>query len=183
MISILIVIACAALYAVKGGQHGRFKRMGGNALGISYDSKGNPIGKLHLDQRIYQFLTDGKTISTLGFSLLCLNPLAGLAWLVGVAPSMGEEAGAVGGYKGNWRPEGATWGWKRGLQRGVFLGAMLALALNDTLMIIAGASFPLCYFLGISIQQYRTGKIIADWHLAEWIYGAVVGVALAYHLI
>ncbi|MCP5916232.1 hypothetical protein NL317_29875, partial [Klebsiella pneumoniae] len=82
---------------------------------------------------------------------------------IGVSPSMGEEAGAVGGYKGGWGeyvdyPEfGSMYGVKKALQRGVFTTAALAIVLNAPLLLIFGALMPVAYYVGISIEQYRSG--------------------------
>jgi hypothetical protein len=119
---------------------------------------------------------------------IAAGAIAALGWLAGVAPKMGRIAGDIGGYRGNWdadqkpypKKEGkaaAIEGWKAGLQRGVFMGAMLALTTGNLWFIIAGATFPACVFVGISIQQKITRKTLADWHWYEVIFGAVIGTA------
>jgi hypothetical protein len=182
MFYILLAIAASALlYAVKGGQHGTVRRYIAARAGLKFDSAGEPYD-MSITQAVLWRVLDGKIVSSVGFGILTLNPVAGLCWLIGVAPSIGEEIGAIGGYKGNWRDEGQLWGWKRGVIRGVFLGALLALAMpaQSTALIVAGAAFPAAYFAGVSIGQARTGKTRPGWRLAEWIYGAVIGAAVAF---
>lgn len=112
-------------------------------------------------------------------------PLAMTLWLAAVSPKMGRIAGMIGGYKGNWdRDEQpyddpiesvmqAAEGWKQGLQRGVFIGAMMALLFWNPLPIIFGALFPATLWLGISIEQFRTKTVAASWIWHEFICGAV----------
>lgn len=171
MINIFLLIVCVAcLYAIKGGQH-------------------------HSLSNRLDFL-DGSYLSAFGFFLLCWaisagNPFyAGLCWFVANVPSMGEQAGGIGGYKGNWdddekpypdpakRRKAAVTGWKTGLQRGVFTGALLCIGTGVIPFIYAGALFPVAYWIGISIEQWRTGQTVASWRWAEWIYGGALGAAL-----
>lgn len=209
MIGIISIPICAILYAVKGGQHWRLRIAAERAAGISHDQDKHPIKPLTLWQRIVSRAMDGKVLSALGFGLLTvlvhaeyLGMMAGgpvyvlasgsavaflagvLAWLVAVAPSMGEEAGAVGGYKGAWGEYvtdgfGRSYGVKKAVQRGVFTGAVLALVFWHPAVLLAGATFPVAYFIGISIEQYRTKQAAASWHLAELIYGAAIGAGIA----
>lgn len=153
------IIAVSLLMRIKGGGHGFIRN--------------KTKGLLHK-------ALDGKILSTLGFFILCLfhygfgvSILAAIAWLAGVAPSIGEQIGAVGGYKRAWRPEGMLWGWKSGMMRGTYQGALLALATGNTMFIIAGALFPLAYFIGVSLKQLIHDR--DDWDYGEWIYGAILG--------
>lgn len=107
--------------------------------------------------------------------------------------SMGEEAGAVGRWGHAWgqyirvkdvdgeNPFGRSYGVKKALHRGVFLGALLTLATGFTPFILAGASFPLVYFLG-STLTYLIMKKPQSWTLAEPIYGAVIGIAAVFYV-
>lgn len=141
---------------------------------------------------------DGTNLSSVSFGLLCLiyvpwwqAILAAIGWRIGAAPSFGEEIGAIGGIKGNW-PSGRDswfgskivkvksdrlWGWISGALRGLFFGTCIALPTLNPWFIPLGATFPLCYFLGVSIEQIHKKKIQASWHWAEWIFGAVLGAA------
>lgn len=129
--------------------------------------------------------------------------LFALAWWIGVMMSMGEEAGAVGRWGHAWKQyiewmpelksvqifgrtlfeyrEGRAYGVKKAIQRGVFLGALLTLATAFPGFILAGASFPIAYFLGSSLT-FLTTKKPESWTGAEPIYGAIVGLAAAHYL-
>lgn len=166
------VLACSGLFAIKGGQHGPLiKKLIDRAWDHSF--------KLGW---IVEKATDGTLVSSVLFGILMGSPLAALAWLTGVCLSVGEEIGSIGGFRGNWRPEGRRWGWRAGVIRGVFLGAMLALAIPDhsTGLILAGAMFPLCAFIGVSLEQLRTGAVSVSWRWFEWIYGGVLGLGVVY---
>lgn len=163
------IFACAVLMRLKGGGHAGFVEWVATRSGSKF-----------LD-----LVLGAKFLSTVGFGLVCLlvgypwwqAVLGAFGWLCGVAPSVGEIIGSIGGYKGNWRIEGEKWGWKMGAQRGVFCGACIALALWNPAFIIAGAMFPLVYWIGVSIEQYRRGIVAAPWDWSEWFYGAVIGAA------
>lgn len=147
----LYALAFSALYAIKGGQHKH----------------------IPLLNRV-----DGKILSTLGAALF--SPVLAIGWLIGIAPSMGEEVGAVGGYRGGWGPYlekgfGRGYGVKKCLQRGVFMGAALALATGAEGLILVGATLPVAAFVGNSIQQIIDNEVRVDWHLHEFIYGAALG--------
>lgn len=127
----------------------------------------------------------GRIISAGAFGLMCMvaldhmrGLLGGVGWWLGNKMSMGEIAGAIGGLRGNWRHEGAEWGWKQGLQRGIFTGALISVALWNPAFVVAGASFPLAYWMGITIEQLRTRTIAVNWYLGEIIFGAFLGGAL-----
>lgn len=119
--------------------------------------------------------------------------LFGLAYWAVNTMSMSEEVSAAGGYKGNW-PDGRdswfgskaltwikndrVWGWASGGLRGAFIGACLALCSWNPWFILAGASFPLCYYIGVSIRQFQTGQIEPKddaWAWGEWIWGGALG--------
>lgn len=108
-----------------------------------------------------------------------------LAWVIGVRVSLGEEAGAVGDYKGGWGPYidqgfGRLYGVKKALQRGIFMGALLTLATGYTPFIVAGASFPLVYFIGNSLGLLVLKE--RGWSLSEPLLGFVFGVAFHAYL-
>lgn len=160
----------AGLYAVKGGQLGRVP--GWN------DLRENSV--------VADVLLDGKPLSAIGFACLA-GPLAGLGWLAGVSPRMGRAVGNIGGYRGNWDAEEKPYegeearamaieGWKAGVQRGVFLGACIALATGNVAFIAAGALFPVTAYLGVSLMQFIKKKVDVDWVFHEIILGAVLGV-------
>jgi hypothetical protein len=187
-------ILCAILYAIKGGQHGRIKY----------------IAKLR-ENKIFDRLLDGKVLSTIGFFLLfgiyhsvLVGPavyefpffaalIASVGWLAGISPKMGRILGQIGGYRGNWdaneqlypaneRKAQAIEGWKSGVQRGVFMGAMLALTTDNLWFIVAGLLFPVTAFVGVSIQQYINKSYAADWHIHEYLFGFVIGLAFLFGL-
>lgn len=183
MIYFIAFALCALLYAIKGGHHGVLRRKIAKLAGTRFGPDNEPEDT-SIPQEILWTVMDGKIVSATGFGLLAylagfgfLFPAAG--WLLGVAPSVGEEIGAVGGIKGNWRAEGRVWGWKKGFIRGVFLGAMLAVAFDSTAFIWACAPFPIYSFIGVSIEQLRTGTVEASWRWHEWITGGAIGLALA----
>lgn len=184
MIYLISALLCAVLYSIKGGWHGRGRRFLSRLAGTKFGPDNEPFDMSIMQAALWSSL-DGKILSAAGFGALAYlagygfwAPAAG--WLLGVSPSIGEEIGAVGGIKGNWRPEGRKWGWKKGLIRGVFLGACLAVAFDNTVIIWACAPFPLYSFIGVSIQQLRTGQVKASWHWYEPIMGAAIGIALAF---
>lgn len=116
--------------------------------------------------------------------------MCALSWCL-IWSSMGEEAGAAGDYKEGWgqyvdsvRPDGRkafsrTYGIKKGIQYGCFFGAGMSMAMGSWCIWIAAATFPLCYFLGNSIQRYFSNGAVRGWQYAEPLYGAVVGLGYA----
>lgn len=143
----LAIPVCAILMLIKGGQHGFLRR-----------KVTNPY--------LYKML-DGKILSTLGFGLLCLcfmPPLlsltAALGWLLGVAPSIGEDIAEQ--RSGNWKPF---------FQRGTFMGASIALGCWNPAFILAGMLSPV--FLWISDKWSK------DWYVKEALEGAAIGLVLA----
>jgi len=136
---------------VKGGQHGFLR-----------NKIKNPV--LHR-------LLDGKILSTVGFGLLALFFVpywlaitAGIGWLLGVSPSIGEDIAAQ--RAGNWRGY---------FQRGTFLGASIALGLWNPAFILAGMSAPLCLWV--------SDKWSKDWYVMEALQGCAIGLAfLSYTL-
>ena len=116
---IIYMIVFSVLYAVKGGQH---KYIPG-------------VSALRKNSKIMDRFLDGKVVSTAGVFALGLwdmnfayGVMLGLAWLIAVSPSMGEEVGGTGGYRGAWGPYidrgfGRGYAVKKCIQRGVFAGA------------------------------------------------------------
>ena len=169
---------------IKGGGHGKIRR---EIVDFAEMVHGRTLAKI-IDR-----ILDGKVLSSLGFALVAFNPFAGLGWLLGVAPSIGEEIGAIGGYRGHWNYNDRdswflskyvgfrnirVWGAVSGLLRGLFMGLCLAITTLNPWFILAGASFPLAYFIGVSIRQRYERLIAVDWHLGEWIYGLILGIPL-----
>lgn len=107
-----------------------------------------------------------------------------LAWWIFVISSMGEEAGAVGDYTGGWGPYvehfDRKYGVKKALIHGISGGALLTIATGFIGFIFAGATFPICYFVGSSIYKFLHKQ--GSWAYAEPIYGAVFGIAAAYYI-
>lgn len=190
----IVSFIVAALYAIKGGWHGKWRIYLEHKAGIEHNADGSVFGDMSIPQYFVHSLLDGKVLSTVLYGLLIWalpvaeNPaLCALFWLLAVAPSMGEEVSAVGGYKGGWGPYiekefGRMYGVKKCLQRGVFMGAVLGLPFWDMGFVLAGALMPVIAFIGISIEQRRTGIVNASWHLHEPMIGFVLGLALAHAL-
>ena len=166
----------ALLYAVKGGWLGKWP----------------PFKKFRESRIIFDKLLDGKVLTFVGAFLFGLYffgldqwyqalLLAG-AWLLGVAPSMGEEAGAVGDYKGGWgdyvehsESFGREYGIKKAIQRGVFTTAPMVLVTGNVPLLVAGASMPIVYFVGNCFSRYVMKE--KGWAYSEVLYGAVIGLA------
>jgi hypothetical protein len=144
----LAIPACAILFAIKGGQHGFI------------------VNKYRDKNPVLNRILDGKVLSTVGFGLLCLFFVpwwlaitGALGWLLGVAPSIGEDIQAQ--REGNWKPF---------FQRGTFLGASITLGLWNPAFILAGMTAPLC--LWISDRRSK------EWWFYELAQGAVIGATL-----
>lgn len=140
---------------------------------------------------------DGSIVSSFLFAGLCAfyfpwwqALLCGVAWFAGNAPSIGEEIGAIGGYKGNWYSDrdswiggklvnwiksDKAWGWASCFLRGIYFGLCLALPTLNPWFVLAGATFPLAYFIGVSIQQRIENTARVGWPISEWLYGAIIG--------
>lgn len=179
----LILLAGALAMRIKGGGHGFLR---------------NKITNPALHRAL-----DGKILAASIFGCLCFSD--GFAWwqalmmaaafFAAMAPSIGEEIGAIGGIKGNWFSDRDSWfasqwfdvaddrlwGWVSGTARGIFSGILLALPALDPWFIAAGAAFAPCYFAGVSIEQVSTRILNPDWHLGEWIYGAVLVLPLLFN--
>lgn len=171
------IIICGALMRIKGGGLGHVRRW--------LEAKA-ALPEGFFRDALHKIL-DGGQLSAAGFLLLCVFLGAGwpvamlgaLGWWIGNKPSVGEIIGAIGGYKGTWHEftgeEGKWWGWKEGLKRGVFTGAMIALGLGHVPFILAGALFPVAVWVGVSVVQFYTGKVASSWFLFEIIWGAALG--------
>lgn len=210
------IIICAfftLLYAIKGGS--------GKTLFPWWK-------KLRETNAFTERLLDGKVISTIGAFLFGLvytahmvTPDGGafgvpeydldvmaaakfalIGWLAAVAPSMGEENGAIGrvghawGEYLEWMPkvkdidffgqtlfsysEGRMYGIKKGVQRGVWMGAMMAFALGSTVFIPYSLLYVPCVFIGQELYYRLTGK--DSWVLTEPLIGLFVfGLPIALH--
>lgn len=142
--TLFILTVCAASYAVKGGWLAKLFPK---------------VNKLRRSNLFYDTVLDGKFVATglmvfLGFVLyaeaqtrtaelgvpyyetdVIRGLLFGAAFILSVAPSMGEENGAIGRTGLCWGPYvdnpddfGRSYGIKKGIQRGVFIGAVMTLA-------------------------------------------------------
>jgi len=103
----------------------------------------------------------------------------GLAWLAAVAPSMGEEHGAIGTSRHGWGDYvehadsfGRIYGIKKGTQRGVWMGACMALATGFIPFIAFSLLFVPAVFIGQEIYYRITGN--DSWVLSEPLIGAFV---------
>lgn len=194
MTYLILGLICASLYSIKGGWHKPWRIYLEHKAGIEHDADGQVFGDMSIPQFIVHSLLDGKVASTILYGLLIwalpvsANPVfCALFWLLAVSPSMGEDVGAVGGYRGGWGPYidkgfGRMYGVKKCLQRGVFMGFVLGLPFWDIGFGLAGALLPIIAFISISIEQYRTGIVKASWHLHEPLIGFALGLALAHVL-
>jgi hypothetical protein len=167
--SFLIIVFFSMMYAVKGGSGNIFK---------NWDS-------IRARNEVLDRLLDGKVLSTLLIwsvvTALTANGWEGAkwaaAWLLAVTPSMGEEHGAIGRLKKSWGPYinkgfGRSYGIKKGLQRGVWMGACMAVATGFTPFLWASLLFVPTVFIGqeINWHLYQTN----GWRAAEPLIGAVV---------
>lgn len=102
-----------------------------------------------------------------------------LAWLIGVAPSMGEEAGGVGRWGKAWGPYiehfDRQFAIKKAVMRGVFTTAFMSVVLSNPWLLLAGSSFPLVYWLFQSVYWWLHKR--DSWAYAEIAYGAIIGAA------
>jgi len=143
---------------------------------------------------------NGKLISAYLFGFLCLlyydwniAVLMGFMWWIGNKPSMSEVVSAIGGYFGHWFQDRDAWvldfltswikneriwGVATGILRGAYTGICLALPSQNPWFILAGALFPVCYFIGVSIEQFYMKKTQVSWHWGEWIWYGVIGAAI-----
>lgn len=190
-IYLISIAVFAALYAIKGGSGPFFFS---NWRYVRYKN------------RFYDRLLDGKVISTIlaflfiaAFTanltdlqtaqdpavykiLLLPSLLFAAGWLLSVAPSMGEEHGAIGTSKGAWgpyidalRPDGfqyfgRTYGIKKGLQRGIWIGAIMAAFTGYLPFIFWSLAFVPAVFVGQEIWLRWRGS--NSWALSEPIIGA-----------
>lgn len=175
---IIYGLLCSLLCRIKGG-------------GILY--------RIRPDHGIINNILDGKIVSSLGYGALVMSAsspltgaLAGLGWLIWMAPGVGDYIGALGGAFGRWREAALLehwlidwmlpktpwiYGWLGTALRGAVFAIPLALALGSWYIIIAGAMMPVCYWLGITIRQVEQGVIAANWLYGEYLWGAVIGLA------
>lgn len=164
---------------------------------IAYMIKGGWLGKI---QAVHNFeqkswlngrIVDGKVLSTIIvflFGLFTVDFSEGfilsIAWLLAVAPSMGEEAGAIGRINRWWgeykdKQFTRSYGIKKGLQRGVWAGAMFSIALGTPALFvpILGLGFIATHFTMQEIY-FRIHKR-DSWAYAEPAYGALIGLCVA----
>lgn len=168
----------------------------GGLLGKIADALGKKLQwKAFRKNKIIDFIFDGNFLSAVlsgifvgHYTTWLVGLLFAGAWFIGWIVSLGEEIGAIGRFGKNWGPyvdwlgakAGRIFGWKKGLQRGVFLGACLSLAMYSVpfneLLIITCTLFPLIYFIGNDLY-YRVHK--ADsWFYSELLIGGAIGTVL-----
>lgn len=175
----IYAILCGILYAIKGGS-------------LVYFVKG--WDKIREESSILNFTLSSKVLSTVGAIIIgaigtgnvTQGVLIGLAWLVAVAPSMGEEHGAIGDYKGalpaymerSITVRGRKYDVKKGIQRGVWMGAAFTLVTGYTGFIVASLLFVPCVWVGQSLNRIILKT--SGWALAEPLIGVIViGMPLA----
>lgn len=187
---ILIVLLCSLSVRVKGGGHYPIRHFLEEKAGV-FREKGKIVNDdLSFLQLALVKSLDGKIWGSLMFAAAAWNPFAAIGFIVGMAPSIGEELGSIGGIKGYWNQDkrdswfGSAlikaedqrlWGWLSGILRGLFLGLCLAITTFNPWMLLAGGLFPVAYFIGISIQQIIENKVSVSWYLGELIHGAILG--------
>ncbi len=161
---VILPILFSLLYAIKGGQHKRIKYMP-DIDGTYLSSFFAGIVMFLYTQNVYML------------------PLFAVCWFVGNCLSIGEEIGGVGGYKGKWGPyveanRTTKSIWRASLMRGTFLGACLAVATANPLVILISALLPVVSYCSISITQYFKQQSRVDWVVYEFVYGFLIGVAI-----
>lgn len=195
MSDILVYLICGAvfavLYALKGGSGPHLFK---NWAYVREKSD------------FYDRLLDGKVISTiLAFitvalfttsfpdlqtaqdwgvvKILLMTPaLFALGWLVSVAPSMGEEHGAIGTSQGGWgqyvvavypgterKAFGRGYGVKKGIQRGIFIGAVMAAFTGFLPFVLWSLAFVPMVFIGQELYFRWKGQ--NSWVLSEPLIG------------
>lgn len=96
-------------------------------------------------------------------------------WILSVAPSVGEEHGAIGRSDKAWGPYienkdfGRSYGIKKALQRGAWIGAMMALFTGYVYFIAFSVFFVPCVFIGQEFS-YRVMKR-EGWLYSEFLVG------------
>jgi len=127
--------------------------------------KGGWLGKIQVyrlvekKNKYYAAILDGSIVSSLILAAT-INPVFSLFWFIGNAPDIGDVARD----------------WKRGVQRGIFLGACLTFSTGLTgepniWLILAGATFPIWYLGSLKITNGMT------WMWAEIALGSALGIA------
>lgn len=178
MISMLyFTILFAVAYAIKGGQ-------GDDVL--------SNWNKVRSRNKVLNRLLDGKVLSTalvligcafysiqaqvnlgLGSNATISVLFIGIAWLLSVAPSLGEEYGSIRNdlssqYQLYFDRE---YGLKKAVQRGVWMGAMMTLATGYVGFIVASFAFvPLAW---VSLNYIKGFKPFDAWGWSEVLIGAV----------
>jgi len=201
-IYLISIAVFAALYAIKGGS------------GWFFFSNWKYVRSKN---KFYDRLLDGKVISTIlaflfiaAFTanltdlrtaqdmavyniLLWPSLIFAAGWLLSVAPSMGEEHGAIGTTVRSWGPyvewmpeekslklfgrtlwtypEGRMYGIKKGIQRGIWIGAIMAAFTGYLPYIFWSLAFVPAVFVGQEIY-WRVFKK-NSWALSEPIIGAL----------
>lgn len=187
-ITIFTALYFGAMYAIKGGWLGMIPG----------------VHKLRDSSKILDRLLDGKVVSTIGvyafvavmlyylgdmprwWEYIFAPTLFSLCWLLGVSPSMGEEAGACGRIGRAWGPYiergfGRSYGIKKALQRGVWLGAPFTLLTGLPHFLVLGALFPAIHFVMQQIH-YMIHKT-DSWKYAEPVVGTIcIGVGVSVYV-
>lgn len=177
MYTLLTMIVFSAAYAIKGGQ-------------LRYVFSG--MDKLRTENKVLDRLLDGKILSTflviffLSFVTVNWQVNVGLfqnaslsifsiavAWLLAIAPSVGEEYGAIignGPYVDHKADFGRLYGLKKGIQRGMWSGAIMALATGFVPFLWAALAFmPLA---SVSLTAGRRWGF-DGWAVSEMLIGGV----------
>lgn len=132
---------------------------------ISMRIKGGWLGTFAWYKQSFANKIEGAYMSGLIMAAF-VNPIFAVFWILGNRPAMDDPAGHD---------------WKRAVQRGVFLGAMLTFSTGimhlidhktpiNIWFILAGAGFPLYYRIGLKIDP-------KDWWIGEILLGASLGIA------
>lgn len=206
MIYAISILYFGAMYAIKGGWLGMIPgvkdlRKRNKFFDRLLDGKvASSIGVFAF-MAIALHLQIGKLvpIGLPWYSIYLVTPAAfTAAWLIAVSPSMGEEAGACGrwgywwgDYKDAIYPPGhedagkpvfdRMYGWKKALQRGVWLGVPFALVTDLPIFIFLGLLFPVLHFAGQQIYYWIHGG--NSWKYAEPLIGAIcIGIGIGDYL-
>lgn len=187
ILSTATILTFALAYGVKGGNlHAIFKNYG-EVRERNYLLDRLLDGKVLSSIIVLAWATSVTLITQQNLTILpyeWLSPIAiTCAWLLSVAPSMGEEYSAILNSKSKNPYQDhftRSYGIKKAVQRGVWMGAIMALVTGYIGFIAASFAFvPLAWVA----LHYAPKKILIPWGWSEVLIGVVCfGVPFAFML-